>query len=34
MYGKTIFEYAPGSKGAEDYKELVKKVTNNYELFK
>jgi len=34
MYGKTIFEYAPGSKGAEDYKELVKKVTNNDDLFK
>jgi chromosome partitioning protein len=33
LYGKTIFEYAPGSKGAQDYKELVKRVSNNYDLF-
>jgi chromosome partitioning protein len=26
-YGKTIFEYAPGSTAAADYKELVRKVT-------
>jgi chromosome partitioning protein len=26
-YGKTIFEFAPGSTGAADYKELVRKVT-------
>ncbi|GAB6162039.1 ParA family protein [Desulfothermus naphthae] len=34
MYGKTIFEYAPGSKGAQDYKKLVKRISNNPELFK
>ncbi len=33
MYGKTIFEYAPGSRGAEDYRKLVKKVANNPDLF-
>ncbi len=33
MYGKTIFEYAPGSRGAIDYKNLVKKITNNSSLF-
>lgn len=26
-YGKTIFEYAPGSNGSEDYRKLVKKIT-------
>ena len=26
-YGKTIFEYAPASKGAEDYRELVRRVS-------
>lgn len=33
MYGKTIFEYAPGSKGAEDYRELIRKITGNNDLF-
>ncbi|MFP4391710.1 MAG: AAA family ATPase [Desulfohalobiaceae bacterium] len=33
MYGKTIYEYAPGSKGTEDYKELVRKITGKQELF-
>lgn len=26
-YGKTIFEYAPDSRGAEDYRKLIKTVT-------
>ncbi|WDP89196.1 MAG: AAA family ATPase [Desulfobacter sp.] len=26
-YGKTIFEYAPGSNGSEDYRKLVKRIT-------
>jgi chromosome partitioning protein len=26
-YGKTIFEYAPGSRGAQDYRELVRRVS-------
>ncbi|MFO7817187.1 MAG: AAA family ATPase [Thermodesulfobacteriota bacterium] len=34
MYGKTIFEYAPGSKGCEDYRNLVRKVAENPDLFK
>ena len=28
-YGKTIFEFAPGSTGSADYRELVRKVTSN-----
>ena len=28
-YGKTIFEFAPGSTATADYKELVRKVTLN-----
>ena len=32
-YGKTIFEYAPGSHGSLDYRELVRKVANNPDLF-
>lgn len=32
-YGQTIYEFAPGSPGASDYRELVRKVTNNYKLF-
>ncbi len=33
-YGQTIFEFAPGSNGAKDYRELVRKVTGNPDLFK
>ena len=33
VYGKTIFEYAPGSKGAQDYRKLVKRVAKNPDLF-
>lgn len=32
--GQTIFEYAPGSNGAMDYRELVRKVTGNEKLFR
>ncbi len=28
-YGKTIFEYAPGSNASEDYRELVKKISQD-----
>lgn len=28
-YGKSIFEFAPGSTGSEDYRELVRKVTTD-----
>ncbi len=30
-YGKSIFEFAPGSTGSADYRELVRKVTSNEE---
>lgn len=33
MYGKTIYEYAPGAKGAQDYKELVRRITGQPDLF-
>jgi len=32
-YGKTIFEYAPGSHGSQDYRDLVRKITGRQELF-
>jgi chromosome partitioning protein len=32
-YGKTIFEYAPGSHGSQDYRDLVRKITDRPELF-
>lgn len=32
-FGQSIFEMAPGSKGAEDYRELVRKVAGNPALF-
>lgn len=32
-YGQTIFEFAPGSNGAQDYRELVRKVTGEPDLF-
>lgn len=32
-YGKTIFEYAPGSHGSQDYRELVRKVAGDPTLF-
>jgi chromosome partitioning protein len=31
-YGKTIYEYAPGCNGAQDYRELVRKVANDPNL--
>lgn len=30
-YGKSIFEFAPGSSGSADYRELVRQVTSNKE---
>jgi chromosome partitioning protein len=33
-HGKTVYEYAPGSPGAEDYRELVRRVANNSSLFR
>ena len=32
-YGKTIFEYAPGSHGSQDYRDLVRKITDRPDLF-
>ena len=32
--GKTIFEFAPGSPGAEDYRELIRKIVGDDKLFK
>jgi len=32
-YGQTIYEFAPGSNGAQDYRELVRKVTGEPDLF-
>ena len=31
-YGKSIYEYAPGCNGAQDYRELVRKVANDPKL--
>ena len=33
-YGQTIYEFAPGCNGAQDYRELVRKVTGQANLFK
>jgi len=33
-HGQSIFEMAPDSKGAEDYRDLVRKVAGNQDLFK
>lgn len=33
-YGQTIFEFAPDSPGAEDYRDLVRKVAKNKQLLK
>jgi len=33
-HGQTIFEYAPGSNGAQDYRDLVRKITGNDKLFR
>jgi chromosome partitioning protein len=32
-FGKTIFEYAPGCNGAQDYRELIRKVADDPKLF-
>ncbi len=32
-YGQTIYEFAPGSNGANDYRDLVRKVAGNQNLF-
>jgi chromosome partitioning protein len=32
-YGQTIYEFAPGSNGAQDYRDLVRKVTGEPNLF-
>lgn len=32
-YGQTIYEFAPGSPGAQDYRDLIRKVTDNPKLF-
>lgn len=33
-YGQSIYEFAPGSPGASDYRDLVRKVANNNKLFR
>jgi chromosome partitioning protein len=33
-YGQTVYEFAPGSHGAEDYRDLVRKVANDDKLFR
>ncbi len=33
-FGQSIFEMAPGSKGADDYRDLVRKVAGDPDLFK
>jgi len=33
-YGKSIYEFAPGSPGANDYRDLVRKVANNNKLLR
>ncbi len=32
-YGQTIYEFAPGSPGAQDYRELIRKIADNPKLF-
>ncbi len=32
-YGQTVFEFAPGSNGAQDYRDLIRKVTGEPDLF-
>jgi len=32
-FGQTIYEFAPGSNGAQDYRQLVRKVAGNPKLF-
>ena len=32
-YGQTIYEFAPGSPGAQDYRELIRKVADDPKLF-
>ncbi|MGV1100944.1 AAA family ATPase [Thiovibrio sp. JS02] len=32
-YGQTVFEFAPGSNGAQDYRDLVRKITGEPDLF-
>lgn len=34
MYGKTVYEFAPGSRGSEDYRNLVRNIADNPDLFK
>jgi len=31
-YGRTIYEFSPGSEGTEDYRELVRRVANDPKL--
>ena len=33
-FGQSIYEFAPGSNGTEDYRELVRKVANNDKLLR
>jgi chromosome partitioning protein len=33
-FGKTIYEFAPGSPGADDYRDLIRKVTDDDTLFR
>jgi chromosome partitioning protein len=33
-FGQSIYEFAPGSNGTEDYRELVRKVTKNPKLLR
>ncbi|MBA3014308.1 MAG: zinc-ribbon domain-containing protein [Proteobacteria bacterium] len=33
-YGRSIYEFAPGSPGASDYRELVRKIANNNKLLR
>lgn len=33
-YGKTIYEFAPGSPGAEDYRDLIRKIADDDTLFR
>ena len=33
-YGKTIYEFSPGSHGAEDYRDLIRKVADDDNLFR
>lgn len=33
VFGQSIYEFAPGNNGADDYRDLVREVTGNEKIF-